>query len=227
MKRILAFAFACLTSLFNIFAGDAAAFEDIGFSNDGRYYLFGTYGKTDGNFESWAEIYTVDIVENDFVKDGVFKTKPSACTAGISGKQAYDELKEKSAWKISKYNARPSDVKNLLYVRNDESKSPEDEISFKDFERNRKYRIRLVPTYEGYGKNSKSSFYISMTKEDPNGALYPEISVGSPSIKRKGVTGYKIERIFSDKTGQRLIFVIQKTVQDDTGTSIRYMVEAF
>ena len=43
------------------FAGDAAAFKDIGFSSDGKIYVFGQYGKTDVAFEPYAEIYTIDV----------------------------------------------------------------------------------------------------------------------------------------------------------------------
>ena len=50
-------------------------------------------------------------------------------------------------------------------------------------------------------------------------------TVGSPDIKRKNVLGYRIDRIFSDKTGRNLVFVVEKTLQDVNGTSIRYMVE--
>ena len=50
--------------------------------------------------------------------------------------------------------------------------------------------------------------------------------VGTPSITRKGVSNYKIERIFCDKSERNLIFVIEKMFEDDSGISIRYMVEA-
>lgn len=49
--------------------------------------------------------------------------------------------------------------------------------------------------------------------------------VGTPDFKRKGITSYRIEKIFGDKSGKSLVFVVQKTLEDDTGTSIRYMVE--
>ena len=99
-----------------IFAGDAAVFDDIGFSSDGKYYLFGQYGKTDKTYKAWAEIYTVDVAKNDFVKGEVYKTVSSDADES-SGKKCYENLKEKNEWKISKYKAVPSDGKTLLYFR--------------------------------------------------------------------------------------------------------------
>ena len=74
MKKILVCAFSVFFAVCSSFAGDAASFDDIGFSEDGKYYLFGQYGKTDKTYEPWAEIYTVDVAANDFVKGEVFKS---------------------------------------------------------------------------------------------------------------------------------------------------------
>ena len=63
-------------------------------------------------------------------------------------------------------------------------------------------------------------------KSDANGEVILSRKIGSPNITRKGVTNYKIERIFCDKSEKNLIFVIEKMMEDDTGTSIRYMIEA-
>ena len=61
MKKLLfGLIFAGLGAAF-VAAGDAAVFDDIGFSADGKTYLFGQYGKTDVNYKPWAEIYTVDV----------------------------------------------------------------------------------------------------------------------------------------------------------------------
>ena len=115
------------------FAGDAAAFVDLGLSSDGRTYAFGEYGKTDKTFQGYAEIYTVDIEKNDFVEGEVFKTNPSAATTSKSGKAVFDELFDKAAWKLKKYDFKPAPSDNLLYLR-DDRKSGDSEIVFKDFE---------------------------------------------------------------------------------------------
>lgn len=227
MKKQLLCGITLLVAGLAAFAGDAAAFVDVGLSADGKTYVFGEYGKTDLNFQSYAEIYTVDIEKNDFVSGGVFRTNASNATASKSGKAVYEELAAKASWFISKYNCKPASAENLLYVREDAGKN---EFSFKDFEgstteRSVFYHINLVKNVLGSGKDCRSSFFISLEKQDEAGTVLSRYTVGSPEIRRKGVTGYKIDRIFSDKSGRNLVFIIEKTVEDETGTSIRYMVE--
>ncbi|MDE7391630.1 MAG: hypothetical protein K2M90_04095, partial [Treponemataceae bacterium] len=132
MKKLLC---GCmfLAAALAAFAGDVAAFVDIGISSDGKTYIFGEYGRTDRDFEGYAEIYTVDISKNDFVSGGVFRTNPSASTATKSGKTVYDELLAKVGWAIRKYDCKPVPPEYLLYVRDDQT-SDGREIIFKDFE---------------------------------------------------------------------------------------------
>ena len=227
MKKQLLCGITLLVAGLTAFAGDAAAFVDVGLSADGKTYVFGEYGKTDLNFQSYAEIYTVDIEKNDFVSGGVFRTNASKATASKSGKAVYEELAAKASWFLSKYNCKPAAAENLLYVREDAGKN---EFVFKDFEgstteRSVFYHINLVKNVLGSGKDCRSSFFISLEKQDEAGSVLSRYTVGSPEIRRKGVTGYKIDRIFSDKSGRNLVFIIEKTVEDETGTSIRYMVE--
>ena len=152
MKKVILGTLAAVLMLASVFAGDAAFFDDIGFSDDGKYYLFGQYGKQDKTYKAWAEIYTVDVAANDFVRNEIYKTKPSDVTSEISGKDAYEELKKKSTWKTSKYNAKPASVKTLLFLRESEKKLPTEEIVFKDFENSSAgnevfYHVRLVPEF--------------------------------------------------------------------------------
>ena len=50
MKRLFT-TIAVLTVAVLAFAGDAAAFVAVGFSRDGKTYVFGQYGKTEGSFQ--------------------------------------------------------------------------------------------------------------------------------------------------------------------------------
>ena len=212
-------------------AGDVATFVDKGFSEDGKYYVFGQYGKTDKKFQGWAELYQVDISANDYTDNGVFKTKPSAVTADKNGREVFEALEGKSYYYFKDLKCEVADIDQVLYILDDVNKSGTDEIVFKDFrsadlEKADVYNIKLYPTVNGKGKNARSSFYIMLEKRDAEGQLLLSSKIGSPNITRKGVTNYKIERIFCDKSGKNLIFVIEKMMEDDTGTSIRYMVEA-
>lgn len=215
----------------SLFAGDVATFVDKGFSEDGKYYFFGQYGVTDKKYQGYAEIYQVDIEENDYVDGGVFKTKPSAVTADKNGCDIYESLEAKSFYYLKDFKLETANPDHVLYILDDVNKTGTDEIVFTDFrssdiENPDTYYIQLYPTVNGTGKNCKSSFYIMVEKKDADGNVLETHKVGSPDIVRKGITNYKIERIFCDKSEKNLIFVIEKILEEDAGLSIRYMVEA-
>lgn len=230
MKKLIIAGLLLAACLFSVSAGDAAVLVDTGFSSDGNVYVFGEYGRTDKSFQGWAEIYTVNIGKNDFVPGEVFRTKPSAVTAGKSGREVYDALAGRSYFTTKKYNCEKTGPDQVLYICGDDEKTGTEEIVFKDFAgvigNAATYHIRLIPTVEGSGTAAKSSFYIMMEKQDENGEVLSRQKIGSPDVVRKGVTGYKIERISCDKSGTSLVFIIEKTMQDSTGVLIRYMVEA-
>ena len=228
MKKQLLGSLMLLAAAGISFAGDAAAFVDLGLSADGKTYVFAEYGKTDKAFQGYAEIYCVDIEKNDWIDGEVFRTNPSPATVKKSGKKVYQELLKKADWCLKKYNLKQSDPDNLLFTR--EIPSSNGEIVFKDFEGSTVehsifYHIKLIKNVEGSGVNCKSSFFISLEKQDESGNVISRNIVGNPDIKRKGVTGYTINRIFSDKSGRNLVFVVEKTMENETGTCIRYMVE--
>ncbi len=214
----------------SVFAGDVAVFVDKGFTDDGKYYVFGQYGKTDKKYQGWAEIYQVDISANDYVDKGIFKTKPSAVTEGKNGADVFQDLEAKSFSYFKDIKTETAPIDNVFYILDDVNKAGSDVIEFTDFHgeigNQNKYKIQLKQTVTGSGKNAKSSFYIDVEKSDSEGKVIDSWKVGTPSIKRKGVYNYKIERIFCDKAGKNLIFVIEKMMNDDTGISVRYMVEA-
>ena len=210
------------------FAGDAAAFKDIGFSSDGKIYVFGQYGKTDVKYQPYAEIYTIDVEKNEYVPGGVYKNLEDNSLR--SGSQVYEDLLAKHFLDLKKYNCKSASVDDVIYVLESESKKGVDEIEFKNYgddgESSRlTYNVRLVPTFYGRGKDLRSSFYIDVNVRDNGGNCVQSYTVGSPDIKRKGVSAYKIVRIFRKKAKSGLVFVVEKTVEDSTGTSIRYMVE--
>lgn len=215
---------------FASFAGDSAVLVDNGFSADGNYYIFGQYGKIDKKFQGWAEIYTVDVLKNDYVDNEVYRVKPSAVTFDKTGKEVYESLAGKNYLSIKKYNCAQNSPEQILYIREEEKKAGTDEIEFKDFissvsDDQAYYKVVLVPTVSGEGINVKSSFYIDIEKLDSKGAVLASQKIGNPGITRKGVKNYKIERIVCDKTGKKLVFIVEKTMEDKTGINIRYMIE--
>jgi predicted secreted protein len=230
-KRILSVISLLLAGAL-VFAGDAAFFVDIGFSSDGRTYIFGQYGKTDKKFQAYAEIYTVDVARNDFVSGDVFITPPSASSGNRSSLAVFEELRQRNSYALTRYAYTPVPVNNVLYLREKELRPSPDVIRFEDFERITStvplvYEIRLNPSYTGSGQNVQSTLDIVVETKDLAGNLVDRTYVGNPSVKRKGVSGYSISKVFTDPSGRSIVIVVEKSVIDDTGTSIRYMVETF
>lgn len=231
MKKLLSGILLMTITLAALCAGDVATFVDKGFSEDGKYYIFGQYGRTDKKYQGWAEIYQVDISKNDYVDGGVFRTKPSAVTSDKNGIQVYEALEAKSYYYFKNIKTKKADADHVLYVCDDVNKTGSDKIVFKDFraedvENADSYSIQLVSTVINSGKNVKSSFYILVEKKDKDGKVIASKKVGSPDIVRKGICDYKIERIMCDESEQKFIFIVEKILEDETGISIRYMVEA-
>lgn len=227
MKRCFSILVMVLVS-FALFAGDVAEFKDLGFSQDGSVYVFGQYGMTDKSYEGYAEIYAVDVKNNAYVENGVFRAKPSAETSGVRGKEVFEKLYKKADYFFSKYKMKPTSIDNVLYLRG--SKANESNIRIKDFENSTVdnpifYNIKLVPYYEGKGEKGSGSFYITVQKEDSNGKVLSKKTVGNPDRKRKGVVEYSIEKILTTTGGKNLVIVVEKKVEDKSGISIRYMVE--
>lgn len=223
--------FFSVFAIFAAFAGDVATFVEKGFSSDGKSYVFGQYGRTDNKFQGWAEIYHVDVASNDFVDGGVFKINPTAVTADKTGKEVYESLEAKSYFYLKGVDCKETSPEEVLYICDDPKKKGNDEIVFKDFKNSKidaqnTYHVQLIPTVIGSGKDVKSSFVILLEVEDSDGKILLRKKIGSPEIVRKGVSGYKIERIVCDKSGKSMIFVVEKMVEDSNGTSVRYMVEA-
>lgn len=231
MKKLIVCGVLGFFAAFASFAGDSAVLVDNGFSADGNYYIFGQYGKIDKKFQGWAEIYTVDVLKNDYVDNEVYKIKPSAVTFDKTGKEVYESLAGKNYLSLKKYNCAQNSPDQILYIREEEKKSGTDEIEFKDFISSVSsdqafYKVQLVPSVFGEGANVKSSFYINLEKLASKGNCLARQKIGNPEISRKGVKNYKIERIACDKSGKNLVFIVEKTMEDKTGINIRYMVEA-
>ena len=231
MKKLFACAVSLLFSCAVLSAGDVATFVDKGFSADGKYYVFGQYGRTDKKYQGWAEIFQVDIAKNDWVDGGVFKINPTAVTADKAGVDVYQSLEGKNYYYLRNLNCKVANADQVLYILDDVNKTGTDEIVFTDFNNStvdspNTFHIQLIPTINGKGKSVKSSFYIWVEKKDADGNTISKTKVGSPDVVRSGISNYKIERIMCDPSQTNFIFVIEKIQEDDTGISIRYMVEA-
>lgn len=231
IKRFLSLVLL-ISAICFVYAGDVAMFEDIGFSADGKTYLFAQYGITDKTFQGYAEIYAVDIEKNDFVPSGIYKIKPTSATFGKNGVAIYEQLKEKNKTWLSSWTTSPSSLKNTIYLRKTDNKTGTEKIIVKDFERSSKdnsvsYSFNLVPFYDLNSNTVASSFYILVEKKDASGNVLSSVTVGNPDVKRKNITGYTIEKILCDDTGTSFVIVVEKRSDEDGTPNIRYMVETF
>ncbi len=217
--------FFLLSAIF--FAGDIASFENIGFSSDGKVYMFGEYGVTDKQYNSYANIYAVDIAKNDFISSGTFKTSVSRETK--PAREVYDSLLSDASQFIKSKNIEGAKKSNIIYV-DAKTEAATDTIEFRDFtapmnEEGRTFAVRLHSVVEGKGSSAQSSFYLVIEKKDANGNVTVRKIGGNPDFKRKGVISYRINRILTSANASELVFVIEKEIADTTGSSIRYMVE--
>jgi predicted secreted protein len=226
-KTGLAVFFSLLMCVSALWAGDAAVFVDLGFSPDGRTYMFGQYGVLSPNLRPWAELFIVDMTSNTFVPNGrVSFTQDSAIIAGQDGSGVLYRLLAGNSSLTSRHNINFQNQGLPLYISRNEDPQPTGEtIEFRDFLSGKEYRARLTPSISGSGQNTRSSFSINL--EVRSNGQTRTYTVGTPGFVRQGITSYNIKRVLIDKTGNSIIFVIEMKRAAENGFDIRYMVEAF
>jgi predicted secreted protein len=228
-KIIILLAGALIFGAGMLWAGDTASFVDLGFSPDGRTYMFAQYGVESKSLKPWADLFVVDVPRNNFVSGGrISYTHDSAVTAGQDGSGALYRIIARNASLADQYSVNFLRQGQPLYIALDnDSSSTGETIEFRDFESGSSYRANLVPYTEGTGANLKSSFYINLEKWNTasNGAS-KTYTVGTPQLKRPLVASYKIKKVMIAPKDGSIIFVIEMKKQTENGFDVRYMVEA-
>ncbi|MDR2477832.1 MAG: DUF2259 domain-containing protein [Treponema sp.] len=209
-----------------LWAGDSASFVDLGFSPDGRVYMFAQYGVQAAGLRPWADLFVVDVPGNNFVSGGkISYTHDSPIQAGQDGSGALYRLIAKNSGLADRYGISFPNQGQPLYISLDTNPPVSGEtIEFRDFESGKSYRASLVSFTEGSGRNLKSSFYIDL--ECNAGGSAKTYTVGTPQIKRPLIASYNIKKVIVDPRGDSIIFVIEMKKQGEGGADIRYMVEA-
>jgi predicted secreted protein len=207
-------------------AGDVASFIDMGFSPDGKIYMFGQYGVLSPALKPWAELYVVDVFANNFVPNGrVSYTQDSPIKAGQDGSGVFYRLLANNSAFTGKYNVNFQNQGLPLYISRNENPPPNGEmIDFRDFLSGKAYKAELIPYREGSGQNLRSWFYINLESKAPNGQI-KNYTIGNPRIKRQKVETYNINRVLIDPCGESIIFIIEMKKVSGDGYDIRYMVE--
>ena len=213
----------CAVSMAAVYAGDLANFINLGFSADGSRFAFGQYGRTDGEYRAYAYIFCVDVAKNDFVAGGRFSTAPSANTAGKDGRSVFHDLQARAGDFLGRQAILAAQQGRSLYVQAENEPNLK-KISFRDFETGTEYTVTMYVLAEGSGGKVRSSFYLVVEMTDQTGNKTVK-TVGTPSLKRSGVSDYLVRRIVADGTGKSLVIVVEKKLYEKNGDSALYMVE--
>jgi predicted secreted protein len=217
-------------SVTGLVAGDTATFVDLGFSPDGKAYMFGQYGVQSGTLKPWADLFIVDVPKNDFVSGGRFSyVNDGPVVSGQDGSGALYRLIAQNASMAERYRINYCFQGQPLYIDingvNASGTSGQVPIEFRDFEIGANYRASLVSFVEGTEASLKSSFYINLERTASNGSkkIY---TVGNPQIKRPLVASYRIRKVMIAPHDGSMIFLIEMRRQEGGGINIRYMIEA-
>lgn len=228
MKRnIFAIFFALVMCISALWAGDTAVFVDLGFSPDGRIFMFGQYGVQSGNLRPWADIFVVDVAANNFVRNGrISHVHNRAINAGQDGSGVFHRLIAENAALANRHNVDFVNQGLPLYISRNENPPRNGEvIEFRNFNTGTSYRAELVPTITGSGQNTRSSFIIRLESRTAGGQVRT-YTVGTPQVVRPLIASYNIRRVLIDSTGRSMIFVIEMRRVAGASFDIRYMVEA-
>ena len=214
----------CISALW---AGDTAIFVDLGFSPDGRTFMFGQYGVLSPSLRPWAELYVVDIANNNYVQNGrVSFTQETPIKAGQDGSGILHQLVSGNSSLSNRNNINFQNQGLPLYISRDDSPASNGErINFRDFLSGNTYTAQLVPTVSGSGQNTSSRFHINLQAVFANGQV-KNYTVGTPNLMRQRITQYNIKKVIIDASGNSIIFVIEMKRIAENGFDIRYMVEA-
>ncbi len=210
-------------------AGDAAIFVDLGFSPDGKKYMFAQYGVESGSLKPWSELFVVDVPKNNFVPGGrIAYVHPGPATPGLDGSGAFYKLLAANAALADAHQIDFTRQSRPLYISMDNGTSGDqknDTVEFRDFDSGAAYTATLVPFVEGSGADLKSSFYINLVRTAPDGSVKKYV-VGTPQLKRPQIAAYRIRRAMIAPKDGSLILVVEMRRRSASGFDLRYMVEA-
>ncbi|MDR1949494.1 MAG: DUF2259 domain-containing protein [Spirochaetaceae bacterium] len=217
-----------------LWAGDAASFVDLGFSPDGKIYMFAQYGVQSGTLRPWADLFVVDVPQNNFVSGGRLSyTHDKAVIAGQDGSGALYRIISRNTL-AERYGVNYLLQGQPLFISLENGNTAAagntaegggETIEFRDFEQGASYRAALIPYVEGSGVGLKSSFYINVDRTSRDGTKKSYV-VGTPQLKRPLIVSYRIRKVIVAPQDGSVIFVVEIKKQGEDGYDLRYMVEA-
>jgi predicted secreted protein len=211
-----------------LWAGDTATFVDLGFSPDGKIYMFAQYGLQSGTLKPWADLFIVDVPKNNYVSGGKLSYVHNVpVVSGQDGSGALYRLIAQNSSMAERYRINYCFQGQPLFVAvtGDAGSDGMIPIVFKDYESGANYRASLVSYTEGFGANLKSSFFINLERTGRDGSK-KTYTIGNPQIKRPLIDSYRIRKVMIAPHDGSMIFLIEMKKQEGDSFNIRYMVEA-
>ena len=218
-----------------VWAGDTASFVDLGFSPDGKTYMFAQYGLQSKTLRPWADLFIVDVTRNNFVPGGkISYVHDNPVVSGQDGSGALFRVIARNASLAEKYGVNFCFQGQPLYIALDNAGidgSPGQDaagpaaIEFRDFESGASYRASLVSYVESSAGDLKSSFYINLERTAKDGSK-KNYTMGTPQLKRPLVESYRIRKVMIAPRDGSMVMVIEMKKQEAGDSVIRYMVEA-
>ena len=222
-KRILLSACILLAAV-AAWSGDVAQFDNLGFSPDGRYFLFGQHGILEKTSYPYAELFLVDAAANAFVPQGTKKVSyAKGVEPGSTGLGALLNALSDMAAQKRQYRIDHLVTGRLLYLLVD-GVNPAETLEFRDFQTGTKYAVTLVQTAGTKDGAPAAAFSLRVTVTGKDGKA-KDATVGNAALARAGVKGYRVKQVILGPDGAALVFVIQREEADGPGVNIRYMVE--
>ncbi len=229
MKKLIILFVLTLTSVI-LTAGDLAVLENLGFSPDGRYFMFGQHVLIPKDGKAYAETAIVNVSQNTFVSNGWKKKSwkiqmlPNQDSRGALYEILRDMIDLKDRYGINHLNQG-----RLLYTKSYDDEKPADNefsseipvLTFRDFSRGTEYILQLEQSNQTTGDSASAAFHILVTIENADGHV-AQYTVGRPSYMRPDVVSYSIARVWIAPNARSLVIGVLKEYSD---LSARYMVE--
>ncbi|GAB4369388.1 MAG: DUF2259 domain-containing protein [Spirochaetales bacterium] len=214
----------CSIGLASGFAGDVATFVNLGFSPRSEYFMFGFHGWDSDAKQFFAEIYAVEVKENQFAPGGVVKkVYPGQLVPGQDTAGAFYTLLEENGPLTKRFGINHLKQGRPVYILMNGEPS-KDSLEFRDFVSSTTYNVKMVKDIRGKGETVQSAFFLDVTFTRKDGRVNKQI-IGSQNYYRPGVQDYRIRQILVSPDEQHIVFVIEKIHYGKEGPSIRYMVE--
>ena len=205
-------------------SGDVAQFDNLGFSSDGRYFMFGQHGILEKTSYPYAELSIVDVPANAFTPQGVKKVSyTKGVEPGSTGLGALLNALGDMAAQKRQYRIDHLVTGRLLYLLVD-GVNPAETLEFRDFQTGMKYAVTLVQTPGTKDGAPAAAFHLKITVTGKDGKA-KDATVGNAALTRAGVKTYRVKQVILGPDGAALVFVIQREEADGAGVNIRYMVE--